>query len=208
MTNDLVLTEEEARFEALIQGLLSEGHGTCADFIDSLTANGLRSNLMNHKQSGDMRPAGISRQFDYQRNAEVRGDVIRWIENDTSDVFELLVLSRIQAFITYLNRTCYTAINDFEFHYAYYEQGSFYKRHLDQFKSDKGRKYSLVMYLNEDWLESDGGQLSLYHPDGTQENVLPVSGRAVFFESDKVEHEVHPSLNRYRLSIAGWLKQV
>ena len=64
------------------------------------------------------------------------------------------------------------------------------------------------MYLNEDWLESDGGQLALYHPDGTQENVLPVSGRAVFFESDKVEHEVHPSFNRYRLSIAGWLKQV
>ena len=99
-----------------------------------------------------------------------------------------------------------TSINDYESHYARYEQNSYYKRHLDQFKNDKGRKYSLILYLNELWLENDGGQLSLY-PDGEkQKNISPIGGRMVFFKSDKMEHEVHPSFTRERMSIAGWLK--
>lgn len=95
-----------------------------------------------------------------------------------------------------------------EFHYARYDLGSFYKRHLDQFKSHRGRKYSLVIYLNEEWKEEDGGNLRLYLENDRVEDVYPVGGRAVFFKSDELEHEVMPAPERSRLSVAGWLKSV
>ncbi|TNE58452.1 MAG: 2OG-Fe(II) oxygenase [Bacteroidetes bacterium] len=199
---------EEQQFELLIEGLLEQQYGFCDDFIDPETVAGLRDNLLRFYDAGAMHPAGVGRHFDYQKNTQVRGDVIRWIEPDSEDPFERRFLERVQAFIRYLNQSCYAGINDFEFHYAFYEQHSFYKRHLDQFKSNKGRKFSLVTYLNENWQESDGGNLSLYLDATKQEDLYPVGGRTVFFKSDEIEHEVHPSHTRYRISIAGWLKRV
>jgi len=62
-----------------------------------------------------------------------------------------------------------------------------------------------VTYLNDDWQLTDGGKLSLYLAD-QEIDVFPLGGRSIFFKSDETEHEVHPSANRPRLSIAGWLK--
>ena len=116
-------------------------------------------------------------------------------------------MEKIKKLIHYLNSTCYTRINHFEFHYAWYDPGSFYKRHLDQFKSNRGRKFSLVIYLNDNWQQTDAGNLRLYL-DGHDIDLFPVGGRAVFFKSDEVEHEVMPSPIRPRISIAGWLKSM
>ena len=108
-------------------------------------------------------------------------------------------------FIERLNETCYAGINDYEFHYALYEEGSFYKRHKDQFRNDADRKYSLISYLNKEWTEEDGGQLWVYH--GNEINkILPHAQTAVFFKSDEMEHEVTKA-NRSRMSITGWLKR-
>ncbi len=208
MDKNLLAGQEEEQFELMIQGLLDRQFGACDHFIDELIVSGLRNNLLHHHAAGRMHPAGVGRKFDHQQNALIRGDVIKWIEKDSQDSFERLFLDRVEQFIAYLNQTCYTGINDYEFHYAYYEQNSFYKRHLDQFKNHRGRKFSLVTYLNEDWKTSDGGVLSLYLPDNQQEDVYPLGGRAAFFKSDEIEHEVSPSLTRYRISIAGWLKSV
>lgn len=206
MSETLLSGRLEETYEHLIQGLLNQGFGVCQDLFDESTIISLRENLLNHHAHSEMHPAGIGRKFDHQKNAEVRGDVIKWIDRQPTHFAEQILMSRIQEFVDYLNRTCYTSINDFEFHYAYYAQGSFYKRHLDQFKSDKGRKFSFVIYLNDNWLESDGGHLSLYGV--TETRLSPIAGRIVFFKSDEVEHEVHVSPTRARLSIAGWLKSV
>ena len=72
-----------------------------------------------------MHPAGIGKHFDFQRNLEIRGDVICWIEEDTDDPFEQEFLDQMRRFVEHLNRTCYTGIRSFEFHYALYEAGSF-----------------------------------------------------------------------------------
>jgi SM-20-related protein len=109
-------------------------------------------------------------------------------------------------FLRYLNLTCYTGLNTGEFHYAWYDIGSFYKKHLDQFRTDSGRKYSIVVYLNENWTDEDGGQLLLYI-GGKTIRINPEGGRIVFFESDKIEHEVLSS-KRPRMSVTGWLKKV
>jgi SM-20-related protein len=208
MNNELLQNQEEAQFEQLIQGLITQQFGHDPLFLSPNDTENLRANLKRYQADGSMKPAGIGRKFDYQQNLSVRGDSIRWIEPESSDPFEQALMGKIARLVQYLNRTCYTSINAYEFHYASYAPNSFYKRHLDQFVSDRGRKYSLVIYLNEDWKEEDGGQLSLYPEGKTASRILPLGGSVVFFKSDEMEHEVHPSFNRERMSIAGWLKSI
>ena len=111
---------------------------------------------------------------------------------------------QIEAFITYLNESCYVGITGYEFHYALYESGSFYKKHLDQFKNNTDRKYSMITYLNSDWQASDGGELFIHQKDNNLK-IPPTQGKTVFFKSDELEHEVLPT-QKVRMSITGWLK--
>ena len=208
MNEQILLEQEELQFEVLIDGLLNNQYGFVESFMDVSTISGLRNNLFKYRENGEMHPAGIGKKFDYQKNTLVRGDLIKWIDEHSTNVFERLLTDKINRFIAYLNRTCYTSINASEFHYATYEVNSFYKRHLDQFKSEKGRKFSLVIYLNEDWTPEDGGRLSLYISENKIDDLYPLENRVVFFKSDELEHEVHPSLTRNRISIAGWLKNI
>jgi len=206
MEDEMEGNQQEDQFEKLIQGLLENDYACCDDFINEQTVSGLRKKMLELNSSGEMGSAGTGRKLEYQKNNQIRGDTIKWIEKDSKDPFEEVYLRKVEKFVSYLNRTCYTSINDSESHYARYAQKSYYKRHLDQFKNDRGRKFSMVLYLNENWLINDGGMLSLYLGAGKQENISPIGGRMVFFRSDQIEHEVHPSFTRDRMSIAGWLK--
>ncbi|MEM7375120.1 MAG: 2OG-Fe(II) oxygenase [Bacteroidota bacterium] len=206
MDKDEETRQDQIQFEHLIQGLIHQKFGCCDDFMDTTVVAGLRNNIRQLRDSGSMQSAGFGKKLDYQKNSSIRGDKIRWIEADSQDTFEEVYLKKIGNFIRYLNETCYTSINSFESHYASYEQESFYKRHRDQFHHDKGRKYSIVLYLNENWQQEDAGLLSLYPSASTQVDIAPIGGRMVFFKSDEMEHEVHPSFTRNRISIAGWLK--
>lgn len=201
------MEKAEQQFEQLISEVIERNYGICDNFLEKPLLAGLRVKLRSCHANGEMYPAGIGRHFDFKKNLEVRGDVIRWIEEDTKNLYEIAFLDKIKKLIYYLNSTCYTQINQYEFHYAWYDAGSAYKRHLDQFKSHRGRKFSMVVYLNENWEDSDGGNLKLYLDEGDEE-VFPIGGRAVFFKSDELEHEVMASPKRPRISIAGWLKSV
>ena len=206
MENNIKQTHEFNQFEKIILGLIDNNYGCCDDFISKDTSIGLRNNLNRLNKSGEMHQAGIGNKDDHQKNKSIRGDKIKWMTDNSVDEFEAIVQKKIGNFIEHLNTTCFTSINQFESHYASYERESFYKRHLDQFKNDDQRKYSLILYLNEDWTDEDGGILSLYPKDAAQIDIAPMEGRMVFFRSDEMEHEVHPSLTRSRISIAGWLK--
>lgn len=133
-----------------------------------------------------------------------RSDIIYWLDREHNNAHENSFFDLMDTFIVFLNETCYTGITGYEFHYALYEKGSFYKKHLDQFKSSDSRKYSMIMYLNSEWTEGDGGELSIHHQDHI-ENISPISGKTVFFKSSELEHEVLLS-NKPRMSITGWLK--
>jgi SM-20-related protein len=199
--------QEHDQFEALIQGLIDDNYGCCDDFILPSTVIGLSDNIRRLNESGDMKTSGIGNNEVFHKDNKFRGDKINWIEGESKDPFELIYLKKIEKFIAHLNRSCYTSLKSFESHYAHYEKGRFYKRHLDQFKDEKGRQFSIILYLNEDWKEEDGGILSLY-PEGREpKKIAPKGGRMVFFRSDEMEHEVHPSHTRNRSSIAGWLKR-
>ncbi len=149
------------------------------------------------------RKAGIGKQQNLQINEAIRGDYIQWLDKKSAPEELLTYLKRIDELIQYLNQTLFLSLKDFEFHMTIYPVGSYYKRHLDQFKKDDHRKLSTICYLNDDWRKEHGGQLRIYLPDGSRD-ILPIAGRLVCFRSDQLEHEVLPS-TRERLSLTGWM---
>jgi SM-20-related protein len=194
------------KFDLLIDSYLDNNIGIDAGFLTEKLSNGLQQNILQLQQDDMMTAAGIGNEEVKDAHQKMRGDKIYWMDKSHDNIYEQEFLLHIENFIERLNSTCYTGINGYEFHYAVYEQGSFYKRHKDQFKNDSNRKYSLINYLNNNWQEEDGGQLVVYQNE-TAQKIQPHSQTSVFFKSDEMEHEVAQA-NRSRMSITGWLKQM
>lgn len=151
-----------------------------------------------------MQYAGTGNNALVTQNKLYRSDQIYWLDKSHNDPNENLFFELMDKFVLYLNSTCYTGITAYEFHYALYDTGSFYKKHVDQFQNNDSRQYSMIMYLNADWQTGDGGELCI-HQHGTTQNINPTQGKSVFFKSSELEHEVLLA-NKPRLSITGWLK--
>ena len=196
----------EAKFEELIESFVTNKIGISEAFLSLPLAAALQKNLLQLNTDGRMLGAGIGNATIKGTNKKVRSDKTFWLEDDTQNDAELEFMDIIREFMGHLNRTCYTGLNACEFHYALYEEGSFYARHKDQLRNDDNRKYSMISYLNEDWVESNGGQLIVYNEKG-KSSILPTNQKAVFFQSDVVEHEVAVA-SRSRMSLTGWLKRI
>lgn len=194
------------QFDLLIDSYLNDHIGIAPAFLTQKLSAGLQQNIMQLQKDEMMTTAGIGNEEVKDANQKMRSDKIYWLDKKHDNYFENEFLLQAENFIEHLNNTCYAGINAYEFHYAVYEEGSFYKRHKDQFKNNDHRKFSLITYLNEDWLATDGGQLQVYQND-TMQQIQPRSQTAVLFKSDETEHEVIKA-NRSRMSITGWLKIV
>ena len=192
-------------FDLLIDSYLENKVGIDPQFLSDALSKGLQQNIHQLENDGLMTAAGIGNEAMKDANQKMRSDKIYWMDKRHDNIYEQAFLQQIEDFIDRLNKTCYTGINGYEFHYAVYEKGSSYKKHKDQFKNDSNRKYSLINYLNENWLEEDGGQLSVYQENGVQQ-ISPIAQTAVLFKSDEMVHEVMVA-NRSRMSITGWLKR-
>ena len=68
---------------------------------------------------------------------------------------------------------------------------------------------SLVLYLNDDWRDVDGGALRIYATRDACEpacELAPRGGTLVAMRSEMIPHEVLPA-SAERWSIAGWLRR-
>ena len=149
--------------------------------------------------------AGIGHRSDFHKDETYRKDKIYWMEKSSENPDEANFMLLMNSFIQFLNESCYAGVNDFEFHYALYEKGSFYKKHVDQFSQNDSRIYSIILYLNENWCEGDGGELILYK-ESDAEKIAPQMGTMVFFDIATLPHEVlETHVPRY--SLTGWLKR-
>ena len=92
-----------------------------------------------------MHSAGTGNNTIIEHNKLFRSDMIYWLDRKHNNASENSFLNLIDKFVLHLNKTCYTGITSYEFHYALYEKGSFYKRHLDQFKNNDSRQYTMIM---------------------------------------------------------------
>lgn len=196
---------ENPLYENIITDLTSKQFSIIDNFFTGEEVLALRQSLLQKYEEDAFKKSAIGNRTNEVIKKAVRGDIILWIDENNINASEQLFFNKINDLKDYLNRTCFLGINQKEFHYAIYPEGTFYKRHLDTFQNDDRRKLSFVCYLNEeDWKPENGGELVLYLEKG-EEVVYPFPGKVVIFESQILEHEVKP-VNTQRLSITGWLK--
>jgi SM-20-related protein len=165
----------------------------------------LLSELKQSLGEGEFHPAHIGHGVAEHRISEIRGDKILWLEENMLTQYQQLYFSFLDELRTYLSDYFRIALPWQECHLAAYPVGSFYTRHLDQFRETNNRIFSVILYLNEDWREADGGQLRVYEAE-SHEDIAPRFGRFVCFRSDVVEHEVLITA-RPRFSITGWIRR-
>lgn len=194
----------QQNFELLINSYLEDKVGITQHFLNKDLAQSLRLNLRNLFFKNAFKDAGTSNN-NIVVNKLLRSDKIYWLDKTHHNLAEDEFFVLMDAFVAHLNSTCYTGISSYEFHYAIYEEGSFYLPHLDQFRNSDSRKYSMIFYLNEDWAAEDGGALRVHHSDESTQDIAPKSGTAVFFKSSELLHEVLLT-QKPRMSITGWLK--
>ncbi|HTE24040.1 2OG-Fe(II) oxygenase [Flavitalea sp.] len=194
----------EKIFDTLVSSFIDNKIGIAENFLSQSIAFHLKENLIALYGEKLMELAGTGAKDNLNHDDLFRSDIIYWLDRNHDNIHENSFFDLMDAFIIYLNETCYTGITSYEFHYTLYEKGSFYKKHIDQFQGNDSRKYSMIMYLNDEWESADGGELRIHH-EGRMEDIFPVNGKSVFFRSSELAHEVLVS-NKPRMSITGWLK--
>jgi SM-20-related protein len=191
------------KFDTLIDTYIDNKIGISNTFLSPELADKLADKLRKLHAQDKLRLAGIGTGGLFNKDKSIRGDKVMWLDRKHEDPLENEFLDIIDDFVLHLNRTCYACITGYEFHFTYYEAGTFYKRHIDQFINNESRQFSMVCYLNKDWQKGDGGELRVFHRD--IEDIEPTHCKCVFFKSDELEHEVLKT-NKERLSITGWFK--
>jgi SM-20-related protein len=194
----------EKIFNTLVSSFIDDEVGIAEHFLSTELAQHLKDNLNLLYKRKAMQHAGLGNEVNVDHDKLYRSDMIYWLDREHNDQYENEFFDLMDSFVLYLNQTCYTGITGYEFHYALYEEGSFYKKHVDQFRNNESRQYSMIMYLNENWAAADGGELCIHHT-GHQLRISPINGKSVFFKSREIEHEVLLT-RKPRMSITGWLK--
>ena len=200
--NAIVRLEHD--FSAIVDAIAGPGIGIFPDFIDTDMVAALRHDLAT-LPPWELTPAAIGRARLQQTNEQIRTDKTRWLDGDTP--IQRGYQAQMADLQLQLNRQLFMGLKDYECHYALYQSGDFYKKHLDAFRGRGNRRLTTVLYLNDDWQAGDGGELLVYAPRGkaVTHRILPQAGTLVCFLSEDFPHEVLPA-RRDRLSIAGWFR--
>jgi SM-20-related protein len=174
------------------------------DFItkDEAKATLAEIHLLNH--AGQFKNAQIGKISSEQN--QVRTDQTYWFELNQLSPHQAMLFAKFQLLKNDLNANLYLGLWDFEGHYSWYFEGGYYHQHLDSFQLDDKRILYMVLYINPDWHDSDGGELRITHDQGIYADIAPISGRLVCFLSSEVSHEVRIT-TKDRFSFAGWWKK-
>ena len=190
-------------YDSVIDALVDQGSIIVDDFLSAELTQALRDEVNDLNQKGINR-AGVGRGGDQQVNSDIRSDKTQWLDGESNAQKQLL--AQCNALRIEVNRHLFMGLYDYEAHFAVYEPGSFYQKHVDAFKGRSNRVLTNVIYLNDEWQSDWGGELAVYdETDQLIERVLPKGGRAIFFLSERFPHEVLKT-QKQRLSIAGWYR--
>ncbi len=201
MNNSVQLRERtsHATFDLISDAIAQTGWGVFDNAIPKTLASRLRYAATERV---DYHSASVGRDENRHVNRFVRRDLTSWIVG--RDPAEVAWLHWSNQLRRHLNRTLFLGLEHFESHFAHYEPGTFYQRHLDAFQGEESRKLSLVLYLNPSWLPSHGGELVIFdHNNRRLVTVAPGMATVVVFLSEHFPHEILPTYTD-RYSIAGW----
>lgn len=195
----------------IAEALYQKGWVVMDNFFPRKFYSPLLKELREILDHGQFRHAGVGKGESFAIKPEIRSDKVFWLDEQQlspmqEKYWDIMDKLRIQ-----INQRCFLGLRSFESHFAMYPPGSFYLRHLDQFQQVAYRMVTVILYLNEDWIDEDGGALRIYHPDenGIEKgiDIYPLAGRLVCFLSGELPHEVLPT-RRERVSITGWFKNI
>ncbi|CUB04034.1 2OG-Fe(II) oxygenase [Marinomonas fungiae] len=192
-------------FDKVVSDIREKGWSITDDFFSDEMVDALMMDI-SELDNSYMKQAGVGRSSDHQVALNRRSDYIRWIDPITPA--RSAFLSAMSELRLEFNRRLFLGLWDYEAHFARYEEGAFYEKHVDAFKGKSNRVLSTVLYLNENWAEGDGGELVLFDEcDETVElgRYFPLKGRLAVFLSEEFPHEVLTA-QRTRHSIAGWFR--
>jgi SM-20-related protein len=178
-------------------------------FLAPLLVSQLRHEARLAWDAGDFRRAGVGRGPDLEVRSDVRTDRVLWLDRAALSGAQQQYWQQLETVRLAINRSMFLGLYDFEAHFAVYPPGTYYRKHLDQFRGLGLRQLTCVLYLNDDWCAEDGGALRIYTDPSDAHafaEVLPTGGRLVTFLSARFMHEVLPA-RRERYSITGWLKR-
>ena len=192
-------------WEAVADALAQHHYCCIENYLDAHEVKALLTDIENQRQADNFKKAGIGADHNFTVEKEVRGDYIKWISPDSAAAAAQDFLSRVGALQHELSKRLFIALRYFECHYAIYPPGTFYEKHVDQFKNKDQRIISMACYLNPHWQATHGGALRIYTATNTYVDFAPLAGRLLLFRSDTVAHEVL-STQHERFSITGWLR--
>jgi len=199
-----VQTDSPPRCIELHADLKQHGIAVRDRFLTPLQVHALVECAEARRERGDFVPARIGAERKLERREEIRGDSICWLTEPPlaaeRKLFDILEELRLE-----LNREALLGLFELEMHYARYPPGAGYARHVDQPRGQDQRRVSLVLYLNEHWEASDGGELRIFADDGHYRDIEPAAGRLVAFLTQGREHAVMRT-RRERLSLSGWYR--
>ncbi|MEZ8374850.1 2OG-Fe(II) oxygenase [Vibrio cyclitrophicus] len=184
----------------LIDALSTQDYFVWDDFLTHEEVVALRDCIPEN-----WKKARIGRNDDVAREATIRSDKIQWVRRDMGQPASLF-LDKMEQIRLAANQAFFLGLFEYEAHFAKYEKGDFYQKHLDCFKGNENRRLTTVFYMNDEWTEEDAGELVVYDlKDNRIATIPPKGGRLLVFLSEQFPHEVLPT-NTERFSIAGWFR--
>jgi len=201
---------DKSLFESISNDIVEKGYSIHPNALPENLTRLLLQHIIELPDENFKR-AGIGRAKDHIINDFVRTDEISWITSNSEAGCSWIKWS--ESLQAYLNRRLFLGLFSFESHFSHYAKGDFYKKHKDAFKGEGNRVLSIVVYLNQHWSASDGGELVIYDEktaassvvDHRRITVTPNLGTIVVFLSEEFPHEVLPA-RQDRYSIAGWFR--
>lgn len=184
--------------------LLESGYSIQTDAFPATLLNNLLTSCLEKYNEGEFHQAKIGQGLEQQKITKIRGDKVLWLSPTDSIEIEHF-FTAINALRDELSNFFRISLRRTEAHFAVYPEGSFYKRHLDQFKGSNERIFTFIIYLNENWKSENGGQLRLYTNNEEFIDIEPAFGKLVCFRSDLFEHEVL-KVHTKRISLTGWFR--
>ncbi|HCZ9273676.1 TPA: 2OG-Fe(II) oxygenase [Vibrio alginolyticus] len=186
--------------DKMIDALATHGYYIWDDFLSEQEVAQLRDCIPSN-----WKKARIGRNDDVTRIESTRSDKIQWLSPNMGHAVTSY-LDKMEEIRQEVNRHLFLGLFEYEAHFAKYEEGDFYQKHLDCFKGNENRRLTTVFYMNESWTEKDAGELVVYDlNDNKIATIPPQSGRLLLFLSEQFPHEVLPT-NAERFSIAGWFR--
>ncbi|HQR51332.1 MAG TPA: 2OG-Fe(II) oxygenase [Methylophilaceae bacterium] len=158
--------------DRIIDDLARQGWCAIPDFVSTQTVAQLAEETQQLRQQQVMRPAGVGKGAERTVNAGIRGDFILWLDEPDLTAAQRDYLAGLEQLRLAANASLQLGLFEFEGHLATYPAGSFYRKHIDRFHNDSLRTLTCILYLNQSWQASDGGQLRVY-TNGHGEYAIP-----------------------------------